>query len=255
MIPKPGQTVSLDQKNSFVLQIESGETHLKATDLTSLLNDYLLPHAKTPIKNIIIHFVGGMIEVTGDVRKGVDVPFAGKGTVSIADPSDIRVHFSELKVAGVLKKGVLDFLGIKLSKVAQPEQQSRFRIEGDDIILPITALFPPPRITGQLTAVRIEGDSLVQVFGPAGATLTPPPTVANNYIYFRGGRMRFGKLTMDDVDLELVGTDPSPDFDFSLDHYSEQLEDGYSKTLPSRGLVAYMHGYTIVEMKRKHQSQ
>jgi hypothetical protein len=38
------------------------------------------------------------------------------------DPSDIRVHFNELKVAGVLKKGFLDFLGIKLSKVAQPEQ-------------------------------------------------------------------------------------------------------------------------------------
>lgn len=49
MIPRSGQTVSLDRKNSFVLQIESGETHLKALALT--LNDYLLFHAKTPIKN------------------------------------------------------------------------------------------------------------------------------------------------------------------------------------------------------------
>ena len=36
--------------------------------------------------------------------------------------------------------------------------------------------------------------------------------------------MKFGKLTMEDVDLELVDKDPSNAFDFSLDHYQQQLE-------------------------------
>lgn len=246
MIPQPGQTVSLDNKKSFILQINSGETYLKATDLTGLLNEYLLPHAKTSIKDITVTFEGNQVAVKGDLRKAVPIPFEGKGTVSVADDSDIRVHFTDLKAAGVLKKGLLDFLGIKLSSVAQPQKQSRFYIEGDDIILPITALFPPPRITGKLTAVRIEGDSLVQVFGPPNATIAPPPTSAKNYVYFRGGRMKFGKLTMDDVDLELVDKDPSNAFDFSLDHYALQLEAGYSKALPSGGLLAVMPDYSAV---------
>lgn len=252
MIPKPGQVVSLDRKNSFTLRIISGETHLKASDLTSLMNEYLLPHAKAPIKNLIVTFDGDMIAMKGELHKGVDVPFEGKGTVSIGDPSDIRVHFTQLKAAGILHKGLLDALGIKLSKVAQPKKTNRFHIEGDDIILPIEALFPPPRISGTLTAVRIEGDSLVQVFGDPGA-LKDPPIAANEYIYFHGGRMQFGKLTMDNVDLELLNEKPATQFDFSLGHYYEQLVSGYSKSLPNRGLVVYMPGYAMIAPHAKRE--
>src|SRR5271165_5653494 len=66
MIPKPGQLVSLDNKTSFTLQIRSGETHLRAEDLTALTNNYLLPHAKAPIKNLAIRFDNGMVAVKGD---------------------------------------------------------------------------------------------------------------------------------------------------------------------------------------------
>lgn len=253
MIPRPGQVVSLDKTNSFTLRIISGETRLKASDLTALMNEYLLPHAKTPIKNIDVSFDQGNITVKGDLHKGMDVPFEGRGTVSVADSSDIRVHFNELRVAGVIHKGLLDFLGIKLSKVAQPKKQNRFRIEDDDILLPIEALFPPPRISGTLTAVRIENDSLVQVLGVARARSEDPPVATNAYIYFRGGRMDFGKLTMNDVDLELLNEKAAPQFDFSLDHYYEQLENGYSKSLPSRGLAVYIPGYAAVAPQAKHE--
>jgi hypothetical protein len=253
MIPKPGQVVSLDRKNSFTLRIISGETHLKASDLTSLMNEYLLPHAKAPIKNLIVTFDGDMIAMKGELHKGVDVPFEGKGTVSIGDPSDIRVHFTELKAAGILHKGFLDAFGIKLSQVAQPKKENRFHFEGDDIILPIEALFPPPRISGTLTAVRIEGDSLVQVFGDPGGELKDPPVAANEYIYFHGGRMQFGKLTMDDVDLELLNDKPAPQLDFSLDHYHEQLVSGYSKSLPNGGLAVYMPGYAMIAPHAKRE--
>jgi hypothetical protein len=84
MIPRAGQVVSLDQKNSFTLQVASAETRMKASDLTSLLNDYLLPHAKTPIKNISISFNNSTVAVKGEFHKGMDVPFEGEGAVSIA---------------------------------------------------------------------------------------------------------------------------------------------------------------------------
>ena len=255
MIPRPGHTVSHDSKSSFLLQINSGATYLKARDLTALLNDYLLPQAKTPLKNITVTFEGSEIVVKGELHKLVDIPFQGKGAASVADGSDIRVHFTELKAAGVIKKGLLDLLGIKLSDIAQPQKQAAFRIEEDDLLLSITALFPPPRIAGKLTAVRIEGDGLVQIFGPANAIIPPPPTPAKNYIYFRGGRMKFGKLTMDDVDLQLVDKDPSNSFDFSLDHYAEQLEAGYSKSLPSLGLLVFMPDYSTVAKSSHPESK
>lgn len=253
MIPKNGQVVSLDHTNTFTLHINAAETSMKASDLTSLMNEYLLPHAKAPLKNIDITFENGVIHIKGQLHKAVDVPFEGKGEVSIADPSDIRLHFTGLTVAGVVKKGVLDLFGVKLADVAQPKKTNRFYIAGDDIILPIQALFPPPRMFGTLTAVRIDGDSLIQIFGPVDAKLSDPPVQVNEYVYFRGGRLQFGKLIMNDADLELVNEKPAPQFDFSLEHYYLQLQNGYNKLLPDRGIVSYMPGYATVAPQAKRE--
>jgi hypothetical protein len=48
---------------------------------------------------------------------------------------------------------------------------------------------------------------------------------------------------MSDTDLELVDMDPKDPFDFSVDDWNAQLVAGYSKTLPNRGLKAFMPDY------------
>jgi hypothetical protein len=100
-----------------------------------------------------------------------------------------------------------------------------------------------------VTAVRIERDSLVQVFGSGTRKHMSPPATAKNYIYWRGGDLSFGKLTMSTTDLELIDEDPSDPFDFSVDRWNEQLVAGYSKVTPERGLKAHMPDYN--ELRRK----
>ncbi len=58
--------------------------------------------------------------------------------------------------------------------------------------------------------------------------------------------MRFGKLTMDDADLQLVDKDPQTPFDFSMDHYKEQLEAGYSKITPKFGLCSFVPDFNRI---------
>jgi hypothetical protein len=95
---------------------------------------------------------------------------------------------------------------------------------------------------GRVVAVRIEGDHLVQVFGGGKkpAHLSPSLPKARNYMYFRGGALSFGRLTMADSDLQIVDADPKDPFDFFLAQFSKQLTAGYSKTMPDKGLVSYM---------------
>ena len=62
-------------------------------------------------------------------------------------------------------------------------------------------------------------------------------------MFFRSGRLRFGKLTMDDTDLQIVDGDPGDPFAFFLSRYRKQLVAGYSKTMPDKGLVAVMPDY------------
>lgn len=59
-------------------------------------------------------------------------------------------------------------------------------------------------------------------------------------MYFRGGTLRFGKLTMADADLLLIDANPKGPFDFSPQRYNEQLIAGYSKNTTTHGLVVHM---------------
>jgi len=112
-------------------------------------------------------------------------------------------------------------------------------------------MLPPPRIRGDVTSVRIEGDQVIQVFGagPAAGRRLCPYASYRNYMYFRGGNLRFGKLTMTDADLALIDQDANDPFDFNLDHYNEQLVAGYSKNTPSHGLKTFMPDFDDLTRK------
>jgi hypothetical protein len=80
----------------------------------------------------------------------------------------------------------------------------------------------------------------------AGAALRPltvPEPKPENYMYYRGGVLRFGKLTMHDTDLLIMDAEPEDPFDFFLDQYNAQLVAGYSKNTPDHGLVVTMPDY------------
>jgi trans-aconitate methyltransferase len=52
---------------------------------------------------------------------------------------------------------------------------------------------------------------------------------------------------MNDADLELIDSDPTDPFDFSIDHYKEQLVAGYSKMTPHGGLCVHMPDYSKIK--------
>jgi hypothetical protein len=70
-----------------------------------------------------------------------------------------------------------------------------------------------------------------------------------NYLAFKGGSVRFGKLTMNDADVELIDSDPADPFDFAIDHYNDQLVAGYSKMTRKGGLCVHMPDYNKIKQR------
>ncbi len=62
-------------------------------------------------------------------------------------------------------------------------------------------------------------------------------------MFYHGGVLRFGKLTMHETDLMIVDEEPKDPFDFFLDQYNAQLVAGYSKNTPDHGLIVHMPDY------------
>ena len=232
-----------DDKESFVIRIDAGEIAMSAASLTALMNDYVFNYRKAPIKELeITTDEKGELEQEGVLKKGVDVPFKVKAVLMPTPDGRIRVHAKSIKAAGLPVKGLMGLLGIEMDDMVKIQAGRGIVVEDNDFILDPQQMLPPPRIRGNVTSVRIEGDQVIQVFGAGtapGRRLFPYAQYPN-YMYFRGGNLRFGKLTMTDADLALIDQDPKDPFDFNLDRYNDQLVAGYSKNTPSHGLKTFM---------------
>jgi hypothetical protein len=232
-----------DDKESFVMRIDAGEIAMSTASLTALMNDYVFNYRKAPIKELeITTDEKGRLEQEGVLDKGVDVPFKVKAELLPTPDGRIRVRARSIKAAGLPVKGLMGLLGIEMDDMVKIQAGRGIVVEDNDFILDPQQMLPPPRIRGNVTSVRIEGDQVVQVFGagPAPGRRLCPYSRYRNYMYFRGGNLRFGKLTMAGADLALIDQDPKDPFDFNLDHYNDQLVAGYSKNTPNKGLKTFM---------------
>jgi hypothetical protein len=241
---RPEVPVTFDDSSSFIVEIDSAQVAATAASLTALMNSYVLAYDHAPIRNVTMTIDGNRLIQKGTIHKGVDLPFEIEGSLSATDDGNIRVHASKIKSAHIPVKGLLHLFGEDLSKLVNRNAGRGMKIAGDDIILTPATLTPPPHLQGRVTRVDIVDGKIVQVFdsGRHPATLIPPFHSAA-YIYHQGGVLRFGKLTMNDADLEIVGDRPGL-FDFFQREYQKQLIAGFSKNTPANGLVAHMVDYS-----------
>jgi len=148
----------------------------------------------------------------------------------------------------------MDAIGIQLSDLMDlsgaPEGLG---VEGNNLFLQLLAVLPPPEVRGTLRSVGVEGDRMRLAFGPSDAggpasegqpTLDSMPVPdAPNFMYFRFGVLRFGKLYMPDADMEVVDESPDDPFDFFLRVYNRQLVAGYTRNWSDYGLEVHMVDY------------
>jgi len=144
----------------------------------------------------------------------------------------------------------MDLLGVKMADLVKANNVAGVRIEENDLVLDPSRILPPPRIQGRISAVRVQGNQIVQTFGGGSALGANEP---GNYMSYRGAQLRFGKLTMSDTDLVLIDLDPRDPLDFYLDHYKDQLVAGYSKTTPQFGLRVFIPDFN--KLRRSARAQ
>ena len=239
---KKGQTPSFDDKLSYIIDVDSAEIGVSTASMTHMMNTYVFGEPDAPLKNLKLSIENGQIKQEGTIRKGPGIPFETIGDMSPTPDGKIRIHPTKTKAAHLPVKGLMKLFGVDMAELINTKHTRGIVVDDNDIILDASQALPPPKMRGRITAVRIEGDEIVQTFGtakPEVAAKGPP----SNYMAYRGGVLKFGKLTMNDTDMRLVDADPSDPFDFSPDHYNDHLTSGYSKTTASGGLIVYMPDY------------
>lgn len=242
---RDGRPIVFDDKRSFRFRLAHAQVSLTAEDLAELLNRYVFAFEGAPLRRLSIRMSGEELIQSGQMKKGFWIPFRVRAQVAAMPDGRIRLHPTRVRVLGIPAEALMRWFGVQLEEMISMARARGMAIDGNDLLLEPAALLPDPAIEGRVTSVRIDGDRLVQVFGTPGAAeslgvLRAPVSRDGNYMFYRGGTLRFGKLVMTDADLEIVDMDPRDPFRFFLDRYNEQLVAGYSRTLPDLGLAAYM---------------
>jgi hypothetical protein len=238
----PPQIVAFDDKTSFLLNLDYAEIAMSCDSLAHALNERVFAAPDAPIKNVSIQSKGNTLIVKGKLHQKGNVVFETVGTLSATADGRVRLHAEKVKAAHLPVKGLMDLLGIDIADLINAKKVQGVAVEKDDLLLDPAEILPPPRIRGKVTAVRIQGNEIVQIFGtqqPANFA----SAIAGNYMAYRDNELRFGKLTMHDTDMILIDMDPQDPFDFYLDYYKDQLVAGYSKTTTTFGLRVYMRDY------------
>ena len=242
---KKGQPPTFDDALSYVIAVDSAEVAMSPASMTHMMNAYVFGEPDAPLKNLEISIEGGQIKQKGTLKKGVEVPFEMVGDISATPEGRIRIHPAKMRAAHLPVKGLMKLFGLDTAKLINTRNTRGMTVDDNDVILDPIQVMPPPKIRGRVTSARIEGDNIVETFGPVEPVLARTAS-KSNYMAYRGGVLRFGKLTMTDADMRLIDADPRDPFDFFPDHYLDQLVAGYSKTTASGGLLIYMPDYNKI---------
>ena len=173
--------------------------------------------------------------------------------VSLTPEGEIKRHPVTIKALGIKVKGLMKTFGIQMDQLVKVREYRGVRVDGNDLYLSAEELLPPPHVRGRLVGVEVGDQQLTLRFGAPehkSTRLSPPEPKVPNFMYFHGGVLRFGKLTMTGADMQVVDADTSNALEFFLDRYNDQLVAGHERNLNDFGLLVTLKDSKALGQKK-----
>jgi hypothetical protein len=242
---------SFDDPESFFLDIKTGVLRANIGDIAHFLNTDEV--GNSPLKNITISGNEDQVKLTGTLHKVIPVPIELDGTIAAIPDNRIQLHVTKLSALKIPLKGLLGTFHITVADLFKSGSIPGIQVTGNDIFFDTQTLLPPPHIRGQLTKVHIVNPDLEEVYGNAQKDVERVEQW-RNFLRLSDGTLDLGKLTMHHVDIIMVDISKDAWFDLDLNHYQEQLVNGYTRMTPQAGLQIFMPDLDQLPQKKTAQN-
>lgn len=238
MVPSASSRIpSLDEPESFFLQIQKGVIDVRLADLTDYLNSG--DKRSSTLKDLQVENNDGQLQIKAKAHKGLWLPVRVDGDLLPAPEGKIRFHLRKLNVLKLPMKGLFGLFHVELADLLPKEPIKGMQLSGDDILFDTVRLLPPPHARGAISDVKLDGDYIRILYGGAHGD-DARMSQWHNFLQLNGGTISFGKLTMHNADLTLIDTSEDPWFDLDLTRYQTQLLYGTIKMTQRAGVEMYM---------------
>jgi hypothetical protein len=226
-VPVDGNMVDFDDLNSFVMALQQSTVVLTPGVLEGMLNESVFNYPESKLRDLKVQLgqedKGYAVRMTGRVDIVAWIPFSMVAYLDVDRSTNTLVmNIDRMKVFGFLPATKLvRWSPFHLERMIPMPPNKSLMISGNKIMIKPFALFPPPRVTGTVSAVAVSADGIRLTF--AGKEIPAPQLDARNYVYLRGGRAQFGHFCTNDTDILILDQDPRTPFNFTLANYQSLI--------------------------------
>lgn len=241
-----GAPVVFDDPSSFGIDVHRGIVTLDDAKLTAVFDRYLFGYRNAPLRKLQVSAGDGEIHLKGEMQRGGWVPFALTGKLSVRDGSELVFHPTAIRVQGLDANPVMRAANVRLSDLLKIDTPVA-KLVGDDLVMQVDKLMPPPRLKLTVVALRITPAGLDLAFDDGTqAGFAMPEGAPRQAMLIRGGDVKFMRSMPMNADILIGPARAAPDgapFVFDLYHYREQVSAGYFNFSPSGAMTIRMPSY------------
>lgn len=226
-VPVEGNTVDFDNLGSFLLTLQQSTVLIRPQVLEGMLNESIFNYPGSDLRDLKVELKvedkAYALKLTGKVDIATWIPFSMVADLAVDTKTNTLVmKMDHLKIFGFLPATeIVKGTPLHLDKFISLPPNKSLMIDDNDIMVKPFGLFPPPRVTGTMSAVTVDQAGIRLTF--SGSPIAAPKSTARNYVYLRGGESQFGHFCMVDTDVLVLDQDPTTPFGFSLARYSELI--------------------------------
>jgi hypothetical protein len=223
-----------EKRDSYDFNIQVGRMAMDETSISTLMNRYAFPpEVRSPLYDIKVSLPEGLVVLDGTLRLNKFMAIALHMVNAVAVTADGLIEMTpiEIKSGALPVDKIMNMLGMEIGKMMPGGDTTAMRFEGDRILIDPTGLFPAPKARGTLVHAEVTGEHLVMTYDNGAPPIDPPlmEPDAKSWIAMLGHDLLVGKVTMQDVNLQMVPLDPLAGWvEFSLPNYRAQLAQGES---------------------------
>ncbi|HDR8859286.1 TPA: hypothetical protein QDA74_003786 [Burkholderia territorii] len=241
-----GAPIVFDDPTSFEIDVHEGTVALDDAKLTALFNTYIFGYRNAPLRKLAVSAGDGVIHLQGEMQRDGWVPFSLTGTLAIRDGSQLVFHPTGVRVSGINAQPVMRAANVKMADLLKVETPIA-RLAGDDLVMSVDKLMPPPRLKIRITALRVTPAGLdLTLDDGSHAGFALPANAPQQAMYIRGGDVKFMRSMPMNADILIVPvaqTRRDQKFVFDLYHYRDQVSAGYFNFDESGAMAIRMPSY------------
>ncbi|WP_199544090.1 hypothetical protein [Paraburkholderia kururiensis] len=224
---KRGEPVVFDDPTSVVISVHRGDVTLNADRLTGIFNRYLFQYQGSPLRNMRVVPQQGTLRITGQMWRDGWVPIALTGTLAMRNADELVFHAQHVEVAGASADHLMQAAHVRMADLLKA-QTPIARLEGDDVVMQVAKLTPPPALRMTITRIDVT---------PEGVRFTLDDHTLNNIVWpesmparglrIVGGDVKFMRSMPMNIDMAIEPVNRAAPFVLDLYHYREQLAAGW----------------------------